>query len=139
MFKFISRNPNIVILGVVSCILSLSCTAAVKRPNFLFLISEDNSYHHLKLYNKAGANTPNIEALAAHGLIFNNAFSNAPVCSTARTTLATGAYGPKIGTFFHRAYKQVSLPGGLVPYSQTFKKSGYYTTNNAKTDYNLWG
>ena len=48
------------------------------------------------------AGTPNIEALAAHGLIFDHAFSNAPVCSVARTTLATGCYGPRIGTQFHR-------------------------------------
>ena len=38
-----------------------------KRPNFVFLVSEDNSIHYLKLYGY-GASTPNIEALAREGL-----------------------------------------------------------------------
>ena len=80
--------------------------------------------------------SPNIEALAAHGLTFNNAFSNAPVCSVARTTLATSCYGPRIGTQFHRRYKSVNLPDGLKMFSAYLKNAGYYTTNNAKTDYN---
>ena len=38
-----------------------------KRPNFVFIVSEDNSIHYLRLYgNKLGI-TPNIERLAAEG------------------------------------------------------------------------
>ena len=49
-----------------------------KRPNFVFILSEDNSVHYLRLYgNKLGI-TPNIERLAAEGLTFNHAFSAAP-------------------------------------------------------------
>lgn len=108
-----------------------------KKPNFLWLISEDNSKHFLKLYNPNGAHMPNIEKLAQHGLIFDNALSNAPVCSTARTTLATGAYGPRIGTQFHRPAKKVNLPAGLTVFSTQLKNAGYYTSNNAKLDYNF--
>ena len=44
-----------------------------KRPNFVFIVSEDNSIHYLRLYgNKLGI-TPNIERLAAEGLTFNHA------------------------------------------------------------------
>ncbi|WP_440875314.1 sulfatase-like hydrolase/transferase [Thalassotalea sp. PLHSN55] len=105
----------------------------------MFLISEDNSQHYLKLYNANGARMPNIESLAEQGLIFEHAYSNAPVCSTARTTLATGIYGPKIATYLHRAFKQAQLPDGFVPFSQSLKEAGYYTSNNAKTDYNFVG
>ena len=108
-----------------------------KKPNFLWLISEDNSKHFLKLYNEHGAAMPNVEKLAQHGLIFDNALSNAPVCSTARTTLATGAYGPRIGTQFHRPAQKVNLPQGLTVFSTQLKNAGYYTTNNAKLDYNF--
>ena len=72
--------------------LSMSVNAA-KRPNVVFLVSEDNSIHYLKLYGY-GAHTPNIEALEKDGLTFNHAFSNSPVCSVARSTLATGHARP---------------------------------------------
>ena len=69
---------------------------SAKRPNVVFLVSEDNSIHYLKLYGY-GAHTPNIEALAKDGLTFNHAFSNSPVCSVARSTLATAMLAPRGG------------------------------------------
>lgn len=80
---------------------------------------------------------PNIEKLAAHGLVFDHAFSNAPVCSVARTTLLTGAYGPRIGTQFHRRSKMVPMPDGGRMYPWYLRQAGYYTTNNSKEDYNV--
>ena len=121
-------------------LLSLSSVAdenSTKRPNFLWLLSEDNSKHYLKLYDKHGANMPNVEGLAKEGLVFNNAFSNAPVCSTARTTLALGAYGSRLNTNYHRAYHKISLPNQLKPIGALLKDAGYYTSNNAKDDYNF--
>lgn len=113
-----------------------------KKPNFVWLVSEDNSAEFLRLYNQNdsdgfGAIMPNVEKLAANGLIFNSAFSNAPVCSTARTTLATGAYGPRIGTQFHRPYKLPTMPENVKAIGQLMQEAGYYTSNNAKTDFNF--
>jgi len=110
--------------------------SAADRPNIVWIVSEDNSMHYLKHFFPGGAETPAIEALAAHGLTFDNAFSNAPVCSVARTTLATMCYGPRIGTQFHRRYKSPPLPDGLRMFPEYLRKAGYYTTNNSKTDYN---
>ncbi len=112
-------------------------TTLEKKPNIIWLITEDNSKHYLKLYDESGAKMPTIEKLAKNGLIFDNAFSNSPVCSTARSTLATGLYGSRLGTMNHRSYKKVSMPEGLNPLSKILKQAGYYTTNNVKTDYNF--
>ncbi|MEO2123606.1 MAG: sulfatase-like hydrolase/transferase, partial [bacterium] len=71
---------------------------AADRPNVVWIVSEDNSHHYLKHFFESGAPAPNIEAMAAHGITFDHAFSNAPVCSVARSTLATGCLGPRIGT-----------------------------------------
>ena len=106
------------------------------RPNIVWLVSEDNSIHYLKMYSEHGADTPHIAAMASHGLTFNHAFSNAPVCSVARTTLATGCYGPRIGTQFHRRSVEVPMPDGLKMFPEYLNKAGYYTANNNKTDYN---
>lgn len=117
----------------------LSWTAAsfaADRPNFVWLISEDNSKHYLKLFDEHGAETPNIAALAKDGLIFNHAFSNAPVCSVARTTLITGVLAPRLGTHYHRKIYTVPLPEGWKMFPAYLNEAGYYTTNNSKKDYN---
>ena len=125
-------------LVIICWFIELSYSAEpTKRPNFVFIVSEDNSIHYLRLYgNKLGI-TPNIERLADHGLTFNHAFSGAPVCSVARSTLATAMHAPRVGFQYHRKSALASLPPGVKPWSQVLRENGYYTTNNAKTDYNF--
>lgn len=120
------------VCGVTKC----SVGMAAERPNIVWIVSEDNSVHYLQHFFKGGAKAPQIEAMAAHGLTFNHAFSNAPVCSVARTTLATACYGPRIGTQFHRRYALAPMPQGLRMFPAYLRDAGYYTTNNSKKDYN---
>ena len=112
-------------------------SAPARRPNFVWLVSEDNSKHFLKLFDEKGVETPHIEKLARQGVAFTRAFSNCPVCSAARSVLATGCYGSRIGTQFHRKHMTVPLPGGLRPCQVYLKEEGYYTSNKKKTDYNF--
>ena len=109
---------------------------AAKRPNVVFLVSEDNSIHYLKLYGYE-ASTPNIEALAKDGLTFNHAFSNSPVCSVARSTLATAMLAPRGGFQYHRKSAMAKLPPGYKPWSAMLRQAGYFATNQRKTDYNF--
>lgn len=113
-----------------------SVARSADRPNVVWILSEDNSIHFMSHFFPGGADTPNISALAAHGLTFDHAFSNAPVCSVARTTLATACYGPRIGTQFHRRYRLANMPEGLRMFPAYLRDAGYYTTNNSKKDYN---
>ena len=125
-------------LVIICSIADLAYPAeSAKRPNFVFVVSEDNSIHYLSLYgNKLGI-TPNIEQLADNGLTFNHAFSCAPVCSVARTTLATAMHAPRVGFQYHRKSALATLPSGVKPWSQVLRENGYYTSNNSKTDYNF--
>jgi arylsulfatase A-like enzyme len=109
----------------------------VGRPNIVWITSEDNSKHYMKLWDENGVETPNIANLAQNGILFNRAFSNTPVCSAARSALITGSYGPRIGANFHRRQKLVPLPDGVKMFPTYLRESGYYTTNNSKEDYNL--
>ncbi|MCA9189884.1 MAG: sulfatase [Pirellulaceae bacterium] len=109
---------------------------AADRPNIVWLLSEDNSKHFLEIFDSHGTPTPNIQSLGEHGLIFDHAFSNAPVCSVARTTLMTGCYAPRIGTQYHRRTVAVPLPNELQMFPFYLRQTGYYTTNKQKKDYN---
>jgi len=110
---------------------------AKQKPNIVWLVSEDNSSHYLNHFFKGGAKAPNIEALAETGITFNNAFSNGAVCSVARTTLATGMYAPKLGAQYHRKMASSEPKNNFKFFHQYLRDAGYYTANNAKTDYNI--
>ena len=106
-------------------------------PNIVWITSEDNSKHYLKLFDPNGVSTPNIASLLTNGLQFTHAFSNAPVCSVARSTLISGCYGPRVGIQFHRKVVQVPLPDSLKMFPAYLREAGYYTSNNRKEDYNF--
>ncbi|MBN2473292.1 MAG: sulfatase-like hydrolase/transferase [Pirellulales bacterium] len=125
-----------ILLALSAAVLPAAVRAADDRPNVVWILSEDNSVHYLAHFFPGGARAPNIEALADAGLTFTHAFCNAPVCSVARTALATGCHGPRIGTQFHRKYKPAPMPEGLRMFPAYLRDAGYYTTNNAKKDYN---
>jgi len=128
------------VLVFLFAVILLSCqTSKVKqKPNIVWITSEDNSVHYMKMYDINGVETPNIESLAADGLIFSNAFSNAAVCSAARSTIISGCYGPRIASHYHRKQELVPMPDRLEMFPAYLKQAGYYTANCYKEDYNIF-
>lgn len=143
---FWKKNIHIrIFFGCLICLVfQLSATAenfipenrVQKTPNFVWLISEDNSKHFMKLFDPSGVNTPNIDLLSSQGLLFSHAFSNSPVCSVARSTLITGTMAPRTGIQYHRKTREAPMPNGLEMFPAYLRKAGYYATNNSKKDYN---
>ncbi len=107
------------------------------RPNILWITSEDNAAHWIGCYGNAEAETPHIDQLAARGVRFTHAYSNGAVCAVARSTLLTGVHAVTQGTQQMRS--RYPLPPRFRPYVTYLREAGYYTTNNAKTDYNFAG
>ncbi len=124
-------------LMALGAMVGLNAAAKADRPNMVWLVSEDNSAEWLKLYNENGVAMPNIEKLAKQGLVFNHAFSCAPVCSVARSTIISGCYAPRLGVEYHRKQKTVPMPDGLKMFPYYLRQAGYHTTNCAKEDYNF--
>jgi arylsulfatase A-like enzyme len=108
--------------------------AATPRPNILWLTSEDHS-PTMGCYGDANARTPNVDALAAKGMIFTHAWSVFPVCAPARSTIISGIYPTSTGAEHMRS--MVPMPAGTKMYPQFLREAGYYCTNNSKEDYNL--
>ena len=128
-----SHRFTAILTACITLLVALSADAA-KRPNVLWVLSEDNSIHYLKLYGNKLGSMPNVERLASQGVTFDNAFSCAPVCSVARTTLATGVYAPRGGFQYHRKSQPANLTKGFKLWTQYLQDAGYYTSNNSKTD-----
>lgn len=122
------------ILPVAVFAACMTSAAAADRPNILWLTSEDHG-PQMGCYGDTLARTPNVDALAAKGMVFNRAWSVAPVCAPARTTIISGVYPSSSGGLHMRS--MVSLPDMMKLYPQYLRESGYYCTNNSKTDYNV--
>lgn len=134
------KTTNLIIIIFVLGSFFSSCTQKeeiLEKPNIVWIVSEDNSKHYMRLFDEHGVATPNIESLADQGVTFTRAFSNAPVCSAARSTLISGCYGPRVASHYHRRSQLVPMPEGVEMYPAYLQKAGYYTTNNNKEDYNL--
>lgn len=105
-----------------------------ERPNILWLVSEDNN-PFIGAYGDPLAHTPQIDALARRGILYRNAYSNAPVCAPTRFTILTGINSESCGPAQHMRAK-AHLPETLRTYPELLRAGGYYCTNNDKTDYN---
>ena len=106
------------------------------RPNILWLTYEDTSPQFVSCYGMTPVvTTPAMDALAEDGVRFDHFYAGAPVCSASRTGLVTGCPIEATGHGHHRS--AYPLPAEIRGFPWYLQQAGYYTTNNAKTDYNL--
>ena len=127
----------LITLVVLATFQRAAAQRTVPTPNIVWLVTEDNSIHYMRLYREEGVAMPRLEELAARGLVFENAYSQAPVCSVARSTLISGMYAPRVGAQYHRRVEPVPMPGGSKMFPAYLRGAGYYTANNSKEDYNI--
>lgn len=113
---------------------SLLRGAQAKRPNILWITCEDMG-PHLHACGDDYSVTPNLDRLASRGALYQNAWSNAPVCAPARTTIISGLYPPSTGSEHMRS--ETRLPEGWKFFPGYLREAGYYCSNNEKEDYNL--
>lgn len=133
-----------ILLWLLACLIPAAAVdspayaeASVDRPNILWITSEDNAAHWLGCYGNEQASTPRLDRLAEEGVLFRHAYSNAPVCAVARSTILTGVYAPSQGTQHMRS--RHPIPADFKPYVTYLRDQGYYCTNASKTDYNFDG
>ncbi|OSP54005.1 sulfatase-like hydrolase/transferase [Pseudoruegeria sp. SK021] len=65
--------------------------------NLLFILSDEHNRKVSGCYGHRLVQTPNLDALAARGTRFTNAYCNSPICVPSRGSLATGLYPHQIG------------------------------------------
>jgi arylsulfatase A-like enzyme len=108
---------------------------AQEKPNIMWITIEDTSPQFIGCYGNKDVRTPVIDRLADEGVRFTNAFSTGTVCSASRTAIITGVKTTETGTGNHRS--RYPIPPYMKGFPWYMQREGYYTTNNAKTDYNI--
>ncbi|MEX2015263.1 MAG: sulfatase-like hydrolase/transferase, partial [Candidatus Hydrogenedentales bacterium] len=74
-----------------------SASVADDRPNLLVLVSDDQRWDTLGAAGNAIIHTPNLDALAASGTYFPNAFATTAICAVSRASIFTGMYARSHG------------------------------------------
>ncbi len=122
-------------------------------PNVLFILMDDMAYSDISAYSYLGSenatiNTPNIDSIAANGIMMDNFYSASPVCSPSRFSILTGRYSsrgyldnvvfpsdiqsnPWSPTHFINPYQFLKNVDGIlgdeVTFAEVLKNAGYRT------------
>jgi arylsulfatase A-like enzyme len=117
-----------IILCLIAAITSSECTAesiAGKKPNIIFILTDDQGYGDLSCHGNPILRTPNIDRLHAEGVRFTD-FHVSPTCSPTRAALLTGRHEFKNGVT-HTTQERERLSPDAVTLAEVLKSAGYTT------------
>ncbi|MHC4241573.1 MAG: sulfatase-like hydrolase/transferase [Planctomycetota bacterium] len=95
---------------------SIGKTAGIskKRPNIIFIMTDDHASHAMSCYGSKINKTPNLDRIAKEGMLFNNSFCTNSICAPCRAVILTGKYNHINGVIDNRKK--------FDPSQQTFPK-----------------
>ncbi|HCN76172.1 MAG TPA: iduronate sulfatase [Verrucomicrobiales bacterium] len=111
-------------------------SALAERPNVLF-IAVDDMRCDLGCYGVKHVFTPNLDRLAASGVLFSRAYCQQAVCNPSRVSLMTGMR-PDSTKVWHLSTEMRSVMPDAVTIPQHFRKHGYYALGFGKIFHNPW-
>ena len=132
-----TRTASWHVCAAILMILGLSVPSAAaeaaKRPNILLIAIDDLNDWVGCMGGHPQAKTPNIDRLAARGVLFNNAHCQAPVCNPSRASMMTSLYPSTTGVYFltpDLSASPVARETILLP--KRFQNEGYHVTGAGK-------
>lgn len=102
---------------------SIAQTSKEKRPNIIFIMSDDHAYQAISAYDNKLIETPNIDRIAKMGMLFTNASVTNSICAPSRATILTGKHSHmngKIDNHFPFDTTNITFP-------QILQSAGYQT------------
>ncbi len=108
--------------------------APVRKPNVIFILSDDQGTLDLNIYGAKDLETPNLDKLAKQGVRFTQFYAAAPVCSPSRAALLTGKVPQRAGLTGNAAPGRIpeGMPTEQFTMAEMLKSSGYVTGHIGK-------
>jgi len=100
-----------------------------KRPNLLFLFSDQHAYDTMGCSGNKFVRTPVMDKLSSEGIHFTHCFSTAPVCSPYRSMLLSGMHPLQTGVFMN---DNMMIPGKGKYFGEALRDAGYRTAYYGK-------
>jgi arylsulfatase A-like enzyme len=95
------------------------------KPNLIVIFTDDQGYADVGAHNVVNdIETPNIDKLAANGVLFSNGYITAPQCTPSRAGMITGMYQQRFGVDDNR---YTPIPKNVVTMGERFSDLGYTT------------
>ena len=137
-FKVVYGLMIIAAMGLSSCKMekksSVGGSAQVSKtivpPNIIYILADDLGYGDLSVYGQKNFQTPNIDKLAAQGMLFTQHYSGSTVCAPSRSALMTGMHtGHTVvrGNYGIKPEGQFPVPDSTLTIAEVLKKAGYST------------
>lgn len=121
---------KVIFLLAAAFIVHFSTQAQSKKMNVIFIISDDLNCD-FSTYGHYMVKTPNLDRLASNGLVFNNAFTNFPLCAPSRASFMTGLYPDQTGLKDLNTLVRHRVPD-IVTMPQNFMNNGYVSARVGK-------
>lgn len=99
-----------------------------RRPNILVIMADQLTAAALGCYGNTAVRSPNLDALAASGVVFDAAYTNSPLCSPARACMMTGRLPSRTGCYDNGAYWPSTFPS----VAHYLRAGGYRTVLTGK-------
>ncbi len=99
-----------------------------KQPNFLFIQTDQMTAFALSHYGNPVVKTPNIDRLAANGVVFQNAYCNNPICGSSRFSMMSGQLSSRVGAYDNAA----EFPAQVPTFAHYLVDLGYQTCLSGK-------
>ena len=90
---------SLVILGALVGMQSCNIEDVREKPNIVFIMVDDMGWKDTGFMGSDFYETPHIDELASKGIVFTNAYANAPNCAPSRACFLSGQYVPRHGVF----------------------------------------
>ncbi len=104
-----------------------SGTRAGAPPSVLLVTLDTTRADHLGAYGATNGTTPNLDALAARGVVFERAYAVAPMTLPAHASLFTGLLPTRTGVRWNGEQRLAPPPGGPATLAERFHAAGYVT------------
>jgi arylsulfatase A len=126
-------SPGLLLILLLSgCKHDGSWRASPERPNILIMIADDMGYADLGCYGGA-SHTPNLDRLAAGGILFSDFYAAAPNCSPSRAGLLTGRAPYRTGIYNYRSPGHpMHLRDKEITVAEVLSDRGYQTSHFGK-------
>ena len=113
---------RVLLAGMLSCAMALGALGAPagRRPNVLFILSDDQRADTIAALGNPVIQTPNLDSLVRAGIVFDRAVSPNPLCLPARAEIMTGTCGLRGGKIDTRLE-------GRPLWAESLRAAGYHT------------